>query len=433
MPMALVAGAARREITNCKPLFLVGYPHVPRVSEGVHDPLWATALYVADGRCGVLSIALDILFIDRPTASACRQAIAEATGLDPAHVLISATHTHSGPVTASVLSWREDPVVPPADPEYMEQFRLGIIAAGVAAVRAARPAELAITTAFSEGVGGNRLTPEGPRDPEVGLVVVRDARGHAPLALQMVYSMHPTVLHEDSRLVSADFPHSARQVIEAAFPGVLVLYHTGPCGNLSPRYQVRAQTFAEAERLGGLLGRQATAAVRALGPGDYRREVPIAAAVTHVTLPPRRFCSVAEAEAELREAVAEFQRLGREGAAHGPLRTAECTVFGAEERLALARAQESGEVTARLHEINPAEVQAFRLGETWLAGWPGECFVEYALTLKAARRAFVISLANGELQGYIPTPEATGYEARLSVFEPHAGEMLVQATLDLMR
>jgi hypothetical protein len=34
----------------------------------------------------------------------------------------------------------------------------------------------------------------------------------------MVYSMHPTVLHEDSRQVSSDFPHYTRQVLEAAFP-----------------------------------------------------------------------------------------------------------------------------------------------------------------------------------------------------------------------
>jgi len=44
----------------------------------------------------------------------------------------------------------------------------------------------------------------------------------------------------------------------------------------------------------------------------------------------------------------------------------------------------------------------------------------------------VASLANGELQGYIPTPDATGYEARLSFFEPAAGERLVTATAELV-
>jgi hypothetical protein len=300
-------------------------------------------------------------------------------------------------------------------------------------VSAAQPAELAVTTALSEGVGGNRLRPDGPRDPEAGIVVVRAAHDHAPLAVQVVYSMHPTVLHEDSRLVSSDFPHYTRRVVETAFPGALVLYHTGPCGNLSPRYHVKAQTFAEAERLGSLLGDRVVAAVKALSASNFQREVTVDGLSARVALPPRTFGTVAEAEAELRQAVAEYARLQREGAPHGPLRTAECTVFGAEERLTLARAQQDGELAVLLRHLSPVDVQVFRAGDTFLVGWPGECFVEYALAVKAARRAFVISLANGELQGYIPTPDATGYEARLSVFEPAAGDRLAGTTLELMQ
>jgi len=69
------------------------------------------------------------------------------------------------------------------------------------------------------------------------------------------------------------------------------------------------------------------------------------------------FGSVAEAAAELDAARTDYQRLRREQAPHGPLRTAECTVFGAEERLAMARAQEAGDTLALQHEYSPAEVQ----------------------------------------------------------------------------
>ncbi|MBT7167020.1 MAG: hypothetical protein HN904_29835, partial [Victivallales bacterium] len=77
-------------------------------------------------------------------------------------------------------------------------------------------------------------------------------------------------------------------------------------------------------------------------------------------------------------------------------------------------------------------IQVLRVGDAFLACLPGECFVEYALELK--RRvpgAFVVSLANGELQGYIPTPEATGYEARLSFFKPEAGLRMIEAAARL--
>jgi hypothetical protein len=249
----------------------------------------------------------------------------------------------------------------------------------------------------------------------------------------MTYSMHPTVLHEDSSLVSADFPHYTRIRLEQAFPGMRVLYHNGPCGNLSPRYWVRGQTFAEAERLGTLLGDQVLAALESLAPSAFADTARLGAATARVTLPPRSFGSVAAAERELAAAKDEYERLRREGAPHGPVRTAECTVFGAEERVTLARAQQEGATQRILNEYNPVEVRVLALNHCFLVGFPGECFVEYALEVKRRRPgAFVISLANGELQGYIPTPEATGYEARLSFFEPQAGERLVETAVALI-
>jgi hypothetical protein len=432
--MGLKAGTGRRDISNRKPLFLVGYPHVERISEGIHDPLLATALYLGDGANRILSIAVDILFVDHDTARACREAISERTGIPVDHILISATHTHSGPVTCKILSWRDDDMVPGPDPDYMNQFTEGIVEAAVEAYESATDADVAVTSARSEGVGGNRLAKDGTRDPEVGVVFVRRRSDGSPLALQMVYSMHPTVLHEDTKLVSSDFPHYTRALLESRFPGMRVLYHNGPCGNLSPRYWVSGQTFAEAERLGEMLGRDVVAAVEGLSGGAFQEDVSIGGATCRVGLPPRTFCSVAEAERELAEARAEFDRLKREGAPHGPVRTAECTVFGAEERVTLARAQEKGDTMRILEAYNPAEIQVLRVGDHYLVGFPGECFVEYALEVK--RRcpgAFVISLANGELQGYIPTPEATGYEARLSFFEPEAGDRLVDAAEAVIR
>ena len=85
----------------------------------------------------------------------------------------------------------------------------------------------------------------------------------------------------------------------------------------------------------------------------------------------------------------------------------------------------------------PAEIQAIRVGPWTFVGWQGECFVEYALAVKAARKdTFVISLANGGLHGYIVTPEAAaegGYEASNGIFPHESGKMLVERTLHLLR
>jgi hypothetical protein len=436
--MSLRAATAVRGIIPQKPLFLVGFPHAPRTSEGVHDPLLASALCLRDDTTALLFIAVDILFVSANTVRFCRTALNQATGIPESNVLISATHTHSGPVTSTVLAWRDDPVVPPPDPEYLQQFHRAIIESGKSAFDAVEPARLAVTAATASGVGCNRLDPEGPFDPQVGLVAVQRQRDRRLTGLLLVYGMHPTVLHEDSRLVSADFPHFTRQRLNHVYPQLVTLYHLGPCGNLSPRYHVKAQTFAEAEKLGNRLGDLALNALAALREADFSDQPHLAVNQAFTELPAHTFLSVAEAQARLHMASERFEQLKRAGASHGPLRTAECVVFGCEEALTLATAQASGDLAKWQQRYRHAEVQVFRLGDLFIAAWPGEQFVEYGLELKqrAGVRAFVISLANGELQGYIVTPQAAaagGYEAAFALFKPQAGECLLQAALNLIK
>jgi neutral ceramidase len=71
-------------------------------------------------------------------------------------------------------------------------------------------------------------------------------------------------------------------------------------------------------------------------------------------------------------------------------------------------------------------------------GWPGEHFVAHGLALKAAAPAgtHLFTIANGELQGYIATPEAVArgaYEATNAVFSVANGPRFVARTLDLIR
>ena len=47
-------GVARTDISPRKPMFLLGYPHVPRTSTGMHDPLYASALTIHDGSNGIV-------------------------------------------------------------------------------------------------------------------------------------------------------------------------------------------------------------------------------------------------------------------------------------------------------------------------------------------------------------------------------------------
>ena len=438
--MTLTSGVAQREISPRQPMYLTGYPKFERTSTGIHDPLLASALYLSDGITPLLFVAVDILMFSHETVQRCRVDIQQATGIPAGNILISASHTHSGPVTVDLLAFRQDSIVPPTDPAYLVFVCEQIREAAVSACQSAVPVRAAFTQALVEGVGGNRHSQDGPRDPEVGILYL-ETTTHQPLAVSVVYSMHPTVLHEDSKLISADFPGYTRQYLTDRLAGAPVLYHNGPCGNLSPRYHVTAQTFAEAERLGNRLGECIYQSIRGLSPSSFSEKLVLSAVQGWVELPRRVFPSVADAEALLQRAIAHYEYLKSSGAPRAEVRTAEVTLFGAEECVYLAGAQQRGEVAALQQRYTPTEVQVLRVGESGcrpsvsFVGFSGELFVEYGLEIKrrAPDKAFVISLANGELQGYIVTPHAEGYEAAFSLFTPDAGRVLVEEALRLIQ
>lgn len=436
MPQPLIAGAAAADITPKDSQFLFGYPHFKRYSEGTHDRLMSSAMYLATGDQRILFIANDIIYITKEIARRVRQQIEQKTGVPAANITISATHTHSGPITVDTLSNEADAIVPKTDPKYVAWMEEGILNAAVAAVQNARPAEIGFARANGTGVGTNRHDPAGPADLEVPVVLIRDASTHANLGAMIVCCMHPTVLHEDSMLASGDFPAMARQYLQEHLLGKScpVLHHTGPAGDQSPRHVTRANTFDEATRIGGVLGQAVAKAIETM---TFTRETTLGCVCAGVDLPPRPQPSIEWAKKHLVDAVERLDRLRRTGADPRETRTAECDWFGAEETVALARAAAEGRVDQAIAAVLPAEVIVMQVGPWFFASWPGEVFIEFSLMVRKQHpNCYVISLANGELQGYLATEQAAKegwYEAMNSVFKsPEAGMRLVDKTLELL-
>jgi len=430
---SLRAGAAEVEITPRDSQFLYGYPYVQRYSTGVHDPLLCSALYLESGpEQRALFLANDIIFVAKASARRIREQIGQKTGMRPEEILISATHTHSGPMTLDYVSNERDPAVPATDRKYVRYLEERGVAAGLEAVAAAAPAEAGLVMALVTGVGTNRRDPAGPSDPEVPVLLVRSADNHRPLACMLVYSMHPTVLHEDSTLVSADFPGATRKILQDRLH-CPVLYHTGPAGNQSPRHVTRSNTFEEAERLGGIL---AATVLDAVTGAPFSRHCHIRSCSRFLDLPRRTLPTVQQSTARCYELRHRLEFLKSSGAPREHIRTAEVDWFGAEEDLTLAQAAEEGRLEKFYNASLPAEIQLIEIGRWAFLGWQGEVFVEYSLEVKQnCRDTYVISLANGELQGYLVTQAAAqegAYEAANSLFSPEAGSLLVAASLDLV-
>jgi len=457
MGQPLIAGAAVVDITPQDSQFLFGYPHVRRYSTGVHDPLLSSAVYFSDGETPLLLVANDVIFISRETAERVRHRIARRIEVPAANVMLTATHTHSGPMTVDMLSGEADPAVPKTDPGYVAQLEDGVVEAASKAYQTARPVEIGLAVADGSCVGTNRHDPAGSSDPNVPVLVVRDRGDQTFVAAMVVCSMHPTVLHEDSTLVSGDFPAMARQYLQEHVLGsdCPVVYHTGPCANLSPRHVAKANTFDEAARLGHALGGAIAGAVDSI---DYADDIRLGCVRALVDLPPRILPTVSEAQRHLNQSARRLEMLRERKKGAGPicakhpsgrsgkldltpssaeLRTAECDWFGAEETLTLARAAADGRLEHAIASVMPAEITLMHIGRWSFVGWPGEIFVEFALEVKARRPScYMISLANGELQGYVVTETAVRegrYEALNALFAgPESGRLLVEKTLDLL-
>ena len=430
------AGAAEVDVTPHGSVFLYGYPDVPRMSDSIHDPLRVSALALGDGEQRVVFIACDLIWLEKSTCDEARNLIEQATGIPRSRVLISVTHTHSGPVTARMASNLSDKTVPPPDPAYLKRVIDGIVTAARDAVAAMRPAKVTLSSADGSKLGTNRHDPAGPAIPQIQVVAVRDASDSKPLALMCVCSMHPTVLHEDSLAISGDFPGLARGHLQMSLGwDVPLVYHMGAAGNQSPRHVTRANTMEEADRFGQLLANAIVQSLEHATPLTPRVNV---ARAEIASLKLRDFPGTDEAAAAAKGAQKRLAELQRWGADPTKVRGAEVDWFGAEETLTLSRLKSEGSLAVYVASCLPAEVTAVALGEEIFLTWPAEVFVEFALrVMESHPNVSVITLANGGLQGYVVTEQAVlrgAYEAGNALFRsPDVGNTLVERSLELLK
>ncbi len=431
----LKAGVSIIDVTPQKPMFLHGYPHVERISEGVHDPLYAAAMVIDNGEKLIGICAVDILFISKEITERVREKVEQVTGIPKQNIMISASHTHSGPITFSDIFY--DPVVPKADPEYITYLVNKLIEVYTSAYNKMRICKMAITTADGTGVGGNRRSKTDAIDPEIPIIVLKDAETDRIFALSTVYCMHPTILHEDSKLYSADFPGYTREYIKNELGDeVTLLYHTGPSGNQSPRHYVKSNTFDEAKRLGYMLGERITHSVKKLTDNDFKEWVSLDVRFDNIMLPKREFMTIEEAEIKLQKAKQKLESMKQTDPSSPETRTAEVDWFGAEENRQLAEMSANGKLDEIYKSVLPAEISLIIIDKRNFVFLPGEIFVEYSLMIKEKfPNTYVVSLSNGVFAGYLVTEEAEkegGYEASNSIFPSSAGKVMVEKVFYLL-
>ena len=144
-----------------------------------------------------------------------------------------------------------------------------------------------------------------------------------------------------------------------------VLHHMGCAGNQSSRHVTSANTFEEADRIGTVLGK---ALLKACGELVFNPAPTLRVATRQVDPPRKAFPPVEEAAQNLAAARQRFEELTRTGPA-AEARTAECDVFGAEQRHALASVAAAGELEPVYASCTPVHMQAIRVGDWKLIEW----------------------------------------------------------------
>ena len=250
-----MSAAARTVVVTPRAgLGMSGYLDRTEAAHARLDDLEANLVWIASTPDdGVMWVSLDALAVTARTRSAIVDAIEAAAGIPSSRVVVVASHTHAGPG-----AWHD-----PIHPVFPDQFaeaeldRLAdAVGEGVRGLRDdARPATFTWRRGAVDGVGGNRHRPDGPHDPSLGVLEIRDAVTHVPIALVYDYACHPTVLGPENSRWSADWVGAARARVRSRLArSVPIVFLQGCAGDASTRFHRRGRTDAELARLGGLVG-----------------------------------------------------------------------------------------------------------------------------------------------------------------------------------
>jgi hypothetical protein len=221
---ALRAGYGEATITPPLGTDLTGFGfYLDRKAEIVLDDLKVRALFLDDRKTRLLIISCDLIGLSVARSDRLRRRVAAALGLPEQNILLSCTHTHSGPATESF------PGLGRVDRNYLRRLPEAVAEASRAAAASAEEAEFGFDVEAVEPIGFNRRRKNFIEiDPwlKVGVVRQKDRR-----LFLLNYACHAVTLGP-SKEVSADFPGALGRELESG--GDRCLFLQGFCGDIDP-------------------------------------------------------------------------------------------------------------------------------------------------------------------------------------------------------
>jgi len=391
------AGFAKADITPRQSMWLAGYAARTKPSEGTIHPLWLKVLALQDarGRKAVF-LASDLLGLPQPIAETIHKEVNRRYGLKRSQLMLTSSHTHSGPVLEGTLTscypLTENDLQPIR--EYSRSLEKTAVETIGTALSSLQPVLLKTghgETGFAANRRNNKeqdvprrleagLPLAGPSDHTVPVLALEDESGKTA-GVVFGYACHNTTL--DSYSWCGDYAGFAQIDIENRFPGAMAFFYSG-CG--ADQNPIPRRSLELCEKYGEMLA----SAVQEVVTGPMKTLEPeIETSFTIVQLP-----FEGKLTPEKLQAAAHTSKI--------------------HERWANRLLQEM-DGGSKFPDVYPYPVQVWRLGrnQLWLA-LGGEVVVDYALSFKRmfGPGIWVTGYAN-DVMAYIPSRriwDEGGYE-----------------------
>ncbi len=219
-----------------------GAPYTRGPAQGVHDPIYARSFAIEGEGGGLVMSIVDLPGMGNQITRKIRDQVAAMTGLSPAQVLVSTTHSHSAPDLMGL--WGGIPG------DYRTWLVDQVSASMAAAWLARQPGTLKVATVKAPA---NNRRGWGFTDDDMTILDAFDL-DQQRIGTVVVFAAHPVVLGEDNKLISCDYPGYFVQSLEATLGAPVALFN-GTLGDATPKVPQGeyADDFARAEAYGELL------------------------------------------------------------------------------------------------------------------------------------------------------------------------------------
>ena len=386
-----------------------------RIYKKKHSDLWLRAFLIDDGE-NTLFLGLDTLAIDNYFYEMIIERLVQY-GINKEHVIVNATHTHSGPEglvnTRNGILKGLNGLFGDYQNEYA-QLILEKIEKVVKECLANKEKLLTYRVCRGSilGIGSERHDKRLPGDNSIVCWSFETVSNKKILFYN--FSCHPTVLNGPSEYLSSDFPGEVAKILSNEY--VSVNFINGNCGDISTRFSRSKDSVADIEKYGKMLAGKIK---KLLDNAKSEKQIKIQLRQVSYILKANTFGNVNSAEKKLESALRNAKKTNN--LTIGERRVIESYAEGAKTNLALAR---------NFKNIKEIEIKItfLKLNNEMFVSIPGELFSSLANTLKKSLKINFFGFTNG-YSLYIPDEEAYKkgyYEALSSIYKKGQGEQLMK-------